>query len=260
MTYATLDVNLGHHPKTAMAGPLAFGFHVAGILYCKRQATDGFIPARALGSLLVGVGQRQGEKLAAVLAGETVQFWEVAEGGFVIHDWLDWNDPAEVVRARREAARTRARSWRTAYVQRTNGVRTEQGVQIRTDAAETETETETDLNQGTSIVGLKPDDAHPEASNGRKVNAEALEILHFLNLKAGRHYRPGPQTTGFIAARLKAGATPQECRAVIVRRCREWLTDPEMSKFLRPATLFNATKFAQYQGEIPPQEDANGVS
>jgi uncharacterized phage protein (TIGR02220 family) len=247
MTYATLDVNLGHHPKTAMAGPLAFAFHVAGILYAKLHVTNGAIPIQGLGSLLAGIGQAKGKILADVLV--RVRYWEAIDGGYRIHDWLDWNDSAEVVKERREVARARSKAWR---VQHTNGVRKSTPYAIRAGTiSESESESESDL--GTSIVALTRDDARPMAGNGRTTNAEAIEILAFLNLKAGRHYRPGPQTTGFIAARLKAGATPGECRAVIVRRCREWLTDPAMAKFLRPATLFNATKFAQYQGEIPPE-------
>jgi uncharacterized phage protein (TIGR02220 family) len=104
-----------------------------------------------------------------------------------------------------------------------------------------------------SIVGLPPDDVSGtpvhESRNGLKADAE--EILAFLNTEAGKHFRPGPQTSGLIEARLRAGATVPECRAVIIRRAREWKDDPAWAKYLRPATLFNATKFAQYLGEVP---------
>jgi uncharacterized phage protein (TIGR02220 family) len=87
--------------------------------------------------------------------------------------------------------------------------------------------------------------------NGAKAhNLEALEILSFLNDKAGRRYQPTRSNMQFIQARLADGATVIECRQVIAKKCREWLQDPEMSEFLRPATLFNATKFSQYQGEL----------
>jgi hypothetical protein len=39
---------------------------------------------------------------------------------------------------------------------------------------------------------------------------------------------------------------------VIAKKCREWLHDEHMNEYLRPATLFNRTKFAQYQGELVP--------
>lgn len=78
---------------------------------------------------------------------------------------------------------------------------------------------------------------------------QALEVLIFLNEKAGRDYKPVPANIDLITARLKEGATVDECRAVVERKCEEWASDDKMSTFLRPATLFNRTKFAQYQGE-----------
>jgi uncharacterized phage protein (TIGR02220 family) len=39
---------------------------------------------------------------------------------------------------------------------------------------------------------------------------------------------------------------------VIAKKTREWLHDEHMTEYLRPATLFNRTNFAQYQGELAP--------
>jgi uncharacterized phage protein (TIGR02220 family) len=250
MTYATLDVNLGHHPKTAMAGPLAFGYHVAGILYCKRHATDGFIPTPALGSLLAGVSQARGKQLAEVLVG--VRYWEAADGGYAIHDWLAWNDSAEDVKARREAARDRARTWR---VQRTHSVRTAIENVIRAGAiSESESESESEQEQDPPNP--------PGGSVSEKVaqrRKDALEILHFLNEKAGKHYKPVRANLRFIEGRLADGASPADCRVVIARQIRAW-RGTERETYLRPETLFNATKFASYIGQVPPEEPANGVS
>lgn len=78
---------------------------------------------------------------------------------------------------------------------------------------------------------------------------QALEVLHFLNAKTNRAYRATAVNLELIAARLKEGATVADCRMVIARKCREWLTDEKMAVYLRPATLFNRTKFNQYIGE-----------
>lgn len=78
----------------------------------------------------------------------------------------------------------------------------------------------------------------------------AIEVLNFLNSKTGRNYKPVSANLEMIAARLKEGATPDELRQVVAKKCREWAGDEKMSEYLRPATLFNRTKFAQYQGEI----------
>lgn len=87
-------------------------------------------------------------------------------------------------------------------------------------------------------------------SNGKqKFKGEAEIILNFLNEKSGRRYRPLKANLDFIAERLKEGATSDECRQIIAKKAREW-KGTDMEEYLRPATLFNRTKFAQYQGEL----------
>jgi uncharacterized phage protein (TIGR02220 family) len=83
-----------------------------------------------------------------------------------------------------------------------------------------------------------------------KFGDPAREILEFLNQKAHRKYRPTAANLRMIRCRLKEGFTADECRQVIARKCREWGKDEKMKNYLRPATLFNATKFSQYSGEL----------
>lgn len=80
--------------------------------------------------------------------------------------------------------------------------------------------------------------------------SDALQILDYLNQHAKRSYRPVKTNLGLISARLKEGATPDECRAVVDAKVSAWATDPMMSQYLRPATLFGAEKFNQYVGEL----------
>lgn len=86
------------------------------------------------------------------------------------------------------------------------------------------------------------------------LKTQALEVLRFLNLKAGREYREVDTNLGFISARLESGVSVDDCRAIIAKKCREWKSDPKMDLYLRPATLFNKTKFEQYVGELLPEE------
>lgn len=78
----------------------------------------------------------------------------------------------------------------------------------------------------------------------------AREILVFLNEKAGKSFKPVDTNLDFIIERLKEGYEPREFRQVIAKKVREWKGDEKMSKFLRPETLFNKTKFASYTGEL----------
>jgi uncharacterized phage protein (TIGR02220 family) len=78
----------------------------------------------------------------------------------------------------------------------------------------------------------------------------AKGVLDFLNTKANRAYQPVDANLELIVARLKEGATDVQLRQVVAKKCREWSTDEKMAEYLRPATLFNRTKFAQYVGEL----------
>lgn len=86
--------------------------------------------------------------------------------------------------------------------------------------------------------------------NGKaKHTQSAIEILGFLNDRANRRFKPLAANLDLIASRLKEGATIPDCKAVIIRKCKEW-GGTDMDQYLRPATLFNKEKFAQYSGEV----------
>ncbi len=74
-------------------------------------------------------------------------------------------------------------------------------------------------------------------------------ILDYLNIKTGKQYKPVASNLSLINQRLKEGHTVSDCMWVIDSKTKEWLTDEKFNKFLRPATLFNASKFNNYIGE-----------
>lgn len=78
----------------------------------------------------------------------------------------------------------------------------------------------------------------------------AIRVIEFLNQKTGKAYRPVPANLEKVIARLKDGASEQDCKSVIARKIRDWGEDDKMREYLRPATLFNREKFAQYQGQL----------
>jgi uncharacterized phage protein (TIGR02220 family) len=73
------------------------------------------------------------------------------------------------------------------------------------------------------------------------------QVLGYLNAKAGRNYKPVEANAKFVRARLADGFTLDDMTAVIDAKVLEW-KGGEMDQYLRPATLFNAEKFAQYHG------------
>jgi uncharacterized phage protein (TIGR02220 family) len=78
---------------------------------------------------------------------------------------------------------------------------------------------------------------------------DAITILDYLNEKTGRGYKPVKANVALIAARLSESSV-EECRSVIDAKVTAWQHDDKMREYLRPATLFNATKFANYVGEL----------
>lgn len=94
----------------------------------------------------------------------------------------------------------------------------------------------------------------------RRIRASAVEILGFLNEKAGKNFGPTKENIGWIVGRLRDGATPQQCRQVIARQAREWKGDQKMWKYMRPETLFNPTKFSSYVGELVDIPDESGAA
>ena len=102
--------------------------------------------------------------------------------------------------------------------------------------------------EGNGDVGLAPDAARLRKNTElRKI---ASQVVAFLNEKTGRNFDLNGANADHVIARLKDGETVDDCRAVIALKCREWRGDPKMSKYLRPETLFNRTKFATYKGEL----------
>ena len=111
--------------------------------------------------------------------------------------------------------------------------------------------------EGNGEPGLSPEVMPPKTKlNGhnRERLDQAREVIEFLNVKAERNFDAKGKNLDFVVARLKAGETVDDCRAIVALKCREWKGDPKMAKFLRPETLFNETKFASYKGELIPSE------
>jgi uncharacterized phage protein (TIGR02220 family) len=96
----------------------------------------------------------------------------------------------------------------------------------------------------------KPTPSSSSSSSSSDDKGAAAEVLAHLNEKAGHAYKPVPAHTKLIAARLDEGATVEECKAVIDAKVAEWADVDAMRKFLRPATLFAASKFANYVGQL----------
>lgn len=106
-----------------------------------------------------------------------------------------------------------------------------------------------------NTVGLSPDRASANAARTKELRAQAVEVLSFLNAKAGKNYKSVPANVDLIVNLLKAGTTVEDMRAVIAKKVREWSGRAEMQEYLRPGTLFGPKNFWQkYEGELGKPE------
>ena len=84
-----------------------------------------------------------------------------------------------------------------------------------------------------------------------------IEGLDYLHLVTGRKFRKSPE----LSARLKDYSI-NEVKQVIDYKAKEWMGG-DMQKYLRPQTLFNATKFESYLNDSMqniPTDRLNGKS
>ena len=89
------------------------------------------------------------------------------------------------------------------------------------------------------------------------------EIIDYLNFKVNTNYKDTTKKTrSLIKSRFNEGFTLEDFKQVIDKKCVDWLRDKDMSRFLRPETLFG-TKFESYlnqkEGKITTKDLANNM-
>lgn len=107
MAWVKLDDGFPDHPKVAQAGDLAAWLYVCGLTYSNRLLTDGFIPESVVPRL---TGLKGPVSLAKRLV--NAGLWERAEGGYRIHDYLEYQPSADKAAQEREANAARVAAWK----------------------------------------------------------------------------------------------------------------------------------------------------
>lgn len=116
MPWGRLDDEMNGNDKLNALGADAFRVWIRGLVYCQKNLTDGFIPDHALPIIMAFVRDRDRPKViaqlcAALVAGKA-PLWHKVEGGYQMHDYLDWNDSREKVLAARDKAEQRMGKFR----------------------------------------------------------------------------------------------------------------------------------------------------
>lgn len=119
--------------------------------------------------------------------------------------------------------------------------------------SESESESESDLKTSSSVSQKKPSSGVPDPVT---ILSQAEEVLTFMNTKTGKHFRVkhpnGTETENVKLLRVLFGKgyTVTNIIQVIANRRQKWDGDPKMQEFLRPSTLFRASNFTNYFGEL----------
>lgn len=106
MTWFKVDDRLAFSPKALAAGNPAMGLWVRAGSWSAQQLSDGYVP----GSIVQQMGSTapaQAERLV------TAGLWvPVVGGGYVFHDWEQYQPSRAAVESDRQARRERTRRWR----------------------------------------------------------------------------------------------------------------------------------------------------
>jgi len=124
--WVRVDDQFADHPKLANIGPLGWGLWLAGVAYCNRHLTDGYIPRSVAVRLacpeVVHPSGQVWRLMRQTDDGETAPvdmawvidllvaagLWHPVPGGYQVHDYLDYQPSAAEVHAARDTIRRRA--------------------------------------------------------------------------------------------------------------------------------------------------------
>jgi hypothetical protein len=107
MPWVRLDDRFPSHRKVALLSDRAFRLHVSAICWCAENLTDGHISDRELPL----VAHIRAIKVTAKQL-EDAGLWDRTDGGWVIHDYLDYNPSREQVIAERKKNAERQERFR----------------------------------------------------------------------------------------------------------------------------------------------------
>ena len=81
------------------------------------------------------------------------------------------------------------------------------------------------------------------------------EVIEHLNIVTNAKYKHTTKShSENISARLNEGHSIDDLKRVIDSKAGEWLADKTMAQYLRPSTLFSASKFNGYLINARPKQ------
>lgn len=122
------------------------------------------------------------------------------------------------------------------------------GIALHCNSGATKCNTEIDIDKD---IDIENRDIYSRAGLDRASDIPYKKIVEYLNAKTGKSYKSTTaKTKDLIKARFNDGFTFDDFKIVIDNKVLDWANDDEMSKYLRPETLFS-NKFEGYLNENP---------
>ncbi|MCD9526074.1 conserved phage C-terminal domain-containing protein [Photobacterium carnosum] len=92
------------------------------------------------------------------------------------------------------------------------------------------------------LLSSKHDDTNPPDKN----SDSAKQVIQHLNAATGSKFQCCKSNINHINGRLNDGYTVEDLCLVITQKKIEWGRDGKMAQYIRPSTLFKASKFSGY--------------
>lgn len=234
MGWIRVDDHFNEHPKLARVGPCGWGIWVAGLAYCNRNLTDGFIPrsvARSLGDFEFEVdGEHYRLAVTSGMAGADMDvswvinllleagLWEDVPGGYQVHDFHDYQPSREKVLAEREQRAARQQRWRNGKSDGAVDASTPHAVDASVDGA---------------VDALVSTDPNPNPSKvTSSLRSDVVECFAYWQEKCGH---PTAKLTADrrrkIEARLREGYGVQQIRLAIDGAARAAFVNDQGKRF-----------------------------
>jgi len=157
-----LDDGFATHPKILNAGLEAMAVQVRAICYASRHKTDGFIPQSAVCLFLSDLPPRP-EGWAAYMV--QCRLWELAENGYQVHDYLDWNiSKTAYLEMKEKLSKAGKKGMKSRWKRSNQGYKA--GNNLSDNPTHNQPYNKTITQQSTSISSLNPLNAPNPKSNG----------------------------------------------------------------------------------------------
>lgn len=113
MAWARHDEGANNSAKLLALTDGAYRMWSCALVYCQANLTDGFVAESATRTFGVRASiPKVVAELCSVLVPGKKALWHKVAGGYQINDYADWNDPAEVIKKKREQSRIRTERFR----------------------------------------------------------------------------------------------------------------------------------------------------